>query len=244
MNMLKKGPEVKVPELKVPEPILNVFYDLRERHLLPLVAVLLVAIVAVPIALSQSSSGSGNAPSSAVAALGVANATTNRSTAVVVSKSAPGLHSYHQRLGYLKPINPFRRPFAHSESTSVTESSAGGTASTSSASGTPSETTSPGSTSSSPQTATTITHTLTWYSYAIDVRMVTGVTNHKKGSSNEARSSKGTPVTKSAPVVRRDLPGPHGVTQPQEFSGGIYGRLQGWRKGDTSNLTEHQGSPR
>ena len=40
MNMLKKGPEIKLPELKVPEPILNVFYDLRERHLLPLVAVL------------------------------------------------------------------------------------------------------------------------------------------------------------------------------------------------------------
>ena len=66
MNMLKKGPEIKLPDLKVPAPLVDLYYDLRERHLLPLVAVLLVAIVAVPIALSQSSQSGGSNPAAVV----------------------------------------------------------------------------------------------------------------------------------------------------------------------------------
>ena len=56
MSMLKKGPELKMPELKVPDFALDLYYDLKERHLLPLVAILLVAVVALPILLSSGSS--------------------------------------------------------------------------------------------------------------------------------------------------------------------------------------------
>ena len=58
MNPLKKGPEIKLPskmpKLKAPKFLADIYADLRDRHLLPLVAVLAVAIVVVPIALSES----------------------------------------------------------------------------------------------------------------------------------------------------------------------------------------------
>ena len=69
MNMLKKGPELKLPDFKVPDFALDIYYDLRERHLLPLVAILLVALVALPIVLSggSSSDASGESESAAMA---------------------------------------------------------------------------------------------------------------------------------------------------------------------------------
>ena len=73
MNFLKKGPEIKLSEIKVPDFLIDVYYDLKERHLLPVALVLAVAIIAVPIALSRSSS-SGEAeaetPASAATASG------------------------------------------------------------------------------------------------------------------------------------------------------------------------------
>ena len=43
-----KGPDLKMPELKVPAFVSDLYYDLRDRRLLPLVGFVLVAIVAVP----------------------------------------------------------------------------------------------------------------------------------------------------------------------------------------------------
>ena len=202
MNMLKKGPEIKLPELKVPEPILNVFYDLRERHLLPLVAVLVVAIVAVPIALSQSS-GSGNVPSSGGAAVAVSSATPNHSGELVVAKTAQGLHSYHRRLSYLRATDPFKQQFTTPETKTSTASSEGSESGApsadaeSSASGSSTGSASGPVTNSPPATTESahITHQLTFYSYAIDVRMVTGSSKSKKGSAK-----------KSEPRIRRNLP--------------------------------------
>jgi hypothetical protein len=202
MNMLKKGPEIKMPELKVPEPILNVFYDLRERHLLPLVAVLAVAIAAVPIALSQSS-GSGNVPPNGVTAVGVSSATPDRSGELVVAKTAQGLHSYHHRLGYLRATDPFKQQFTKPETNTSSASSAGAESSASSAGAESSVSESSTGSASGPVTSspptiaesTHITHQLTFYSYAIDVRMVTGNSKSKKGSAK-----------KSEPQVRRNLP--------------------------------------
>src|SRR6202007_2472550 len=45
MNWMKKGPELKFSEVKVPGFLYDLFYDLKERHLLPLVALLIVAMV-------------------------------------------------------------------------------------------------------------------------------------------------------------------------------------------------------
>ena len=45
---------MRLPEVKTPKFLTDLVRDLRDRRLLPLVAVLVVAIVAVPIALSKS----------------------------------------------------------------------------------------------------------------------------------------------------------------------------------------------
>ena len=175
MNMLKKGPEIKLPELKVPDALYDLYYDLRERHLLPLVAVLVVAIVAVPIALKQSSES--KSPSAAVA-LAVSSAMTRHPGELVVSKAAPGLRPYHRRLGYLHAKDPFKQQYPNTESSGTASSSA----------------TSSGSGESSGESR--LQHScvarklprdrqrdarhhpchrhLTYFSYAIDVRVVSG----------------------------------------------------------------------
>lgn len=103
MNMLKKGPELKLSDLKVPDFLLDIYYDLRERHLLPLVAILLVALVALPIALSRGSSEPEPSESNAVATPSSVVPTSD----LVVAKATPGLRDYRRRLGNRTPQDPF-----------------------------------------------------------------------------------------------------------------------------------------
>ncbi len=110
MNMPKKGPELKMPQLKVPDFLLDLYYDLKERHLLPLVAILLVALVALPIVLSNSS-GSEEAEEAAAPATPSAAAP---SSSLVVAAAAPGLREYRRRLaGHAK--DPFVQKFTEGE---------------------------------------------------------------------------------------------------------------------------------
>ncbi len=103
--MLKKGPEIKLPNLKVPDFLLDIYYDLKERHLLPLVAILLVALVALPIVLSKSSSSEAEETGGAIATPSAVTPTSS----LVVAKAAPGLREYRRRLdGTAK--NPFKNP--------------------------------------------------------------------------------------------------------------------------------------
>jgi hypothetical protein len=203
MNFLKKGPELKLSELKVPDPVIDVYYDLKERHLLPLVAILLVAMVAVPIALSQ-------APGSEEAGEGGGEAAATPSTPVsrggqLVATSTPGLRDFHRRLRDLHAKDPFKQQYSEEEGASEGEgggasSSEGGEGTaegSSGGTGTPSEAIPPPS--SSPGTAPTEEGTpgpgkLTYYSYAIDVRVSAG------GSAGES-SGGGKKAT-----VRRNLP--------------------------------------
>ena len=48
-----KGSSAKMPTVKVPDFLADLYTDLRERRLLPLIALLAVAIVATPLLLSQ-----------------------------------------------------------------------------------------------------------------------------------------------------------------------------------------------
>ena len=50
-----KGPELKMPEMKVPPFLTDLYYDFRERRLLPLIGLVVVAIVAVPFLLGNGS---------------------------------------------------------------------------------------------------------------------------------------------------------------------------------------------
>jgi hypothetical protein len=55
MNFLKKGPELKKPNLNVPPVLGDLYYDFRERRLLPILALAVVAVIAVPFLLGGDS---------------------------------------------------------------------------------------------------------------------------------------------------------------------------------------------
>lgn len=97
-----------MPELKakVPGFISDLFYDLRERRLLPLVALLLVAILAVPFLLgggSEEEPPVASAPSPGPTA-GASGAGDARLTVV---EAKPGLRDYRKRLERHTPTDPF-----------------------------------------------------------------------------------------------------------------------------------------
>jgi len=101
-----KGPELKMPDLKVPPFAADLYYDLRDRRLLPLVGLVLVAIVAVPILLASSSEPKpvpvGPAPKPAGAS----------ASALTVVRATPGLRDYRKRLRGRTPTDPFKQPSA------------------------------------------------------------------------------------------------------------------------------------
>jgi len=133
MNMLKKGPELKVPDLKVPDFVLDIYYDLRERRLLPLVAILVVALVALPIVLS------GDSGSEEEEAAFATPSTAAPKSTLVVTKAAPGLREYRHRLAGT-PKDPFKQQYSEPESSESGEGSpSGGAESVTVESGGPSE---------------------------------------------------------------------------------------------------------
>lgn len=88
----------------------DLYHDLRDRRLLPVVAVLLVAIVAVPVALST---GSGSPPPSSGASGPTSAAGGGTDEAAVRAEvGASAVRDWRKRLGELKRKNPFRQPFS------------------------------------------------------------------------------------------------------------------------------------
>jgi hypothetical protein len=189
MNFLKKGPELKLSEIKVPDFLLDLYYDLKERHLLPVVGVLLIAIVVVPIALTQSGSTEEETPISGGA---IAGASSAEGSGQLVAQSAPRLRKYQRRLAHLTAKDPFVRHYVEREAKQPEESTSSSTE-TESASSESSGSTEPEFTESSPSSSESPVDTspsptpgnpsnpggpegaptnLKWYSYAIDVRVV------------------------------------------------------------------------
>lgn len=190
MNMMKKGPELKMPDLKVPDFLLDVYYDLRERHLLPLVAILLVALVALPIVLSSGSSSSE--PESAIATPSAALPASK----LVVAKGAPGLREYKKRLAGA-PKDPFKPQSTEATGTSAEgvgsapgSEESSGTIESSESSEVPTETPESIAPPSEGNGEPPEGGRLQYYSFAIDVR-ITPVSSKKKEKSS----------------VRNDLPG-------------------------------------
>lgn len=200
--MLKKGPEIKMPDLKVPDFLFDIYYDLRERHLLPLVALLLVAIVAAPIVLSQSEGSEGGEEEVPIAT----PSTAPSGAGELIARSAPGLRDYRRRLGDRSSTDPFR---AQASSATATEATASSSAESSpSTSSTPSlESSTPEPSSTPPVESTGSTPSpgpqtqepagkddLTYFSYAIDVRVTSGgspdepVAKPKENSSDTRRN--------------------------------------------------------
>jgi hypothetical protein len=102
-----KGPELKMPDLKVPPFFQDLYWDLRDRRLLPLIALIVVAIAAVPFLLGGGSSpelqpDSAGSPS--------AEAESARASDLVVVQATPGLRDYRRRLAGRTAKDPFSQP--------------------------------------------------------------------------------------------------------------------------------------
>lgn len=107
--MKRIGPEVKMPRGQVPPVVRDLYLDLRDRRLLPLLALVLVAIVAVPFLLSEDpEEAKKEPPGGAGIAAGKGG---EEAAAFAVAKANPGLRDYRRRLHRLDPKNPFRQHF-------------------------------------------------------------------------------------------------------------------------------------
>ncbi|HEX6667194.1 MAG TPA: hypothetical protein VF081_11425 [Solirubrobacterales bacterium] len=186
MNWLKKGPELKLSNLKVPGFVEDVYYDLKERHLLPIVVLLVIGIIAAPIVLADSGGDTGEAEVEAPAASASAGAA---ESAQLVAKSAPGLRDYRRRLEHLQATDPFKQQFDQKEEVEEGGASAGGATESSEAGGEEALPTAPGSTAPGGEEGAPDESGLKYFSFAIDVR-ITG------GSQDGPRKS----------TVRRNLP--------------------------------------
>lgn len=107
--MKRVGPELKMPDLKnvkVPGFLRDLYQDLADRRLLPLVGLILVGIVAAPFLLGESEPE----PSPPSTAIPLPGGTAQASNLTVV-EAQPGLRDYHRRLGRRTPTNPFKQRY-------------------------------------------------------------------------------------------------------------------------------------
>ena len=235
MNMLKKGPELKMPEIKVPDFLLDLYYDLRERHLLPLVALLLVAIVALPIVLSSGSSESESAGSEAAVATPGASAPSSK---LIVAKAAPGLRDYRRRLTGT-PKDPFEQKYTTPEgegnavgSAPATESpSSGGSESASvTTESTTTETTNSNPTETSPHDAER-RQRRTVERRAPEVLLLRDRRSHRPGLLGRKHQQ--------SRAFRPPQPaGADDAAQPQGAGADLHGRQQGRKEGPDAGLRQ------
>jgi hypothetical protein len=208
-----KGPELKMPTPRVPGFLADLYHDLRDRRLLPLIALVLVAIVATPILLGQKPEATPLPGAGAGAISALKEAHGGRSELTVV-EATPGLRAPGKRLHGRKPTDPFRKSAPKASgaqqgggsgegagaassvpvtSTSATVGEAGGSAPTgegSSAGGAPPAGSEPGG-----------SH-IVRYVNAIDVTIV-----HSSGSEAEGNKQSGEPVARKHVLPPASLPG-------------------------------------
>lgn len=110
MKWLKSGPELNLSDLRNVRPpafVEDLYYDLKDRRLLPLVALGIVAIVAVPFLLSG---GSDKPEARAPLTHGPAATGSSTDASLTVVRADPGLRDYRKRL-HRKATNPFKQHF-------------------------------------------------------------------------------------------------------------------------------------
>lgn len=120
-----RGPELKLSELKAPQVLQDLYWDLRDRRLLPLIALVIIAIVAVPFLL-----GEGEKLPKPVAPSPGASGSSAREASLAVLPAEPGLREPSKRLAHRPPKNPFNQqytaPVFNEGSAPIEESSGGG----------------------------------------------------------------------------------------------------------------------
>ena len=106
--MKRVGPELKMPDLrsvKVPPVLRDLYQDLRDRRLLPLVALILVAIVATPFLLGGGSDEEEALPLNEVP---LEASTSSADASLPVVEAQPGLRDYRRRFRHRQSHNPFK----------------------------------------------------------------------------------------------------------------------------------------
>jgi hypothetical protein len=182
MKRLKAGPELKMPDLKVPSFLVDLYWDLRDRHLLPLVGLAIVAIIAVPFLLSG---GSEPETTPGLSSLGAPPSPESRAASLTVVQAKPGLRAPGKRLRKDHPTDPFVQRYTSpdlkgaelgggeigggSSTSSSTSTSTSTTVTKTSSSGTTEVTT---ETSGTPGSVPGTPPHLTLYAPAIDVKTV------------------------------------------------------------------------
>jgi hypothetical protein len=126
-----RGPDLKMPSLQTPAFLTDLYYDLRDLRLLPVVALVVVAIAAVPFLLGGDEETYVPPAGSGLAALGPS---TERTSKLTVVEATPGLRDYRKRLKDRTPTDPFKQqytglPEAAQVKSSDTESEAFGSGS-------------------------------------------------------------------------------------------------------------------
>jgi hypothetical protein len=95
------------PTDKAPQVVRDLISDLRDRHLLPVVVGLALAIVAVPVILSNSGSSGSPATQSHAAVTEPAKSAKH----LTVTAEDPGLRNYRKRLDRLSSKDPFKQQY-------------------------------------------------------------------------------------------------------------------------------------
>lgn len=212
-----KGPELKMPELKVPGFLTDLYHDLVDRRLLPLVALVAVAIAAVPFLLGGGSEEEEPpaAPQPIAGASGAPSAGAERLTVV---QSNPGLRDYHKRLAAREPADPFEQRYTGpvrkgnqlngEAATSTSSAVPGGSTATSTSPTVPSPTAVPDSSSGSGGAPSDVVPSGNdgepqpqLFTFAIDVK-IKYTTTSADGRKNESE-----PMTKEGVVPPAALPG-------------------------------------
>lgn len=101
-----KPPQLKRPEFKLPLVLSDLYWDLRDRHLLPLVGLLLVAIIAAPFLLG----GGGDSPP-VTTAPEVSSGAAQGSATLAVLPAEPGLREPSKRLAGRRSKDPFKQHY-------------------------------------------------------------------------------------------------------------------------------------
>jgi hypothetical protein len=110
MKRLKKGPEINLSklrsgDLKPPKAIGDLYRELKGQHLLPIVALLVIGLIAIPVLVG----GSSDHPKSpGVANPAATGSSSTKQTAVEVRRWTPGLLDYKKSLRGARPSDPFR----------------------------------------------------------------------------------------------------------------------------------------
>jgi hypothetical protein len=102
-----KGPELKLSELRVPQVVSDLYWDLRDRRLLPLIGLAVVAIVAVPFLLA----GKSESPPPVASGGGGLGEATPEAAKLTVVEAKPGLRDYQKRLARRTPTDPFEQQY-------------------------------------------------------------------------------------------------------------------------------------